>query len=262
MQKRQLLKLLLLLPLSLIATTKTPFDLKRSHQRHRIKKHWMDMWQSFHYFDYDDREEMGYGVLRVLDDATIGTMDGTPIHPHKNMEILTIMLEGEIYHQDNLGNKGLLKAGEIQLMSAGSGLKHAETNPSRFDKAKALQIWISPKIPDCIPYYQHRHVPENLMHNRLYPIVSQTAEQASFAINQDALIYRGIFTKEKKIILKNRFQGNGFYIFVIKGELRINKTTLKARDALGLNNGKTLELICSNASDVLVFDIPMEGAFY
>ena len=262
MQKRHLLKLLLLLPLSLFATTKTPYLLKRSKQRHRIKKGWMDMHQSFHYFDYDDREEMGYGVLRVIDDFTVASMDGTPIHPHKNMEILTIMLEGRVFHQDSLGNSGLLKAGEIQIMSAGSGLKHAETNPSRYDKMLGLQIWISPKIPDTRPYYQQRKISPSLLRNRLYPLISSTGEAASLVINQDAFIYRGQFDQEQELLVNSRFKGNGFYIFVIDGTVKVGETVLEKRDALGLNNQKALALHCFKKSDILLFDIPMDGPFY
>ena len=257
--KRTFLKLL---PFTLLSSawgkTTSKFELKRAHERHYINERWMNLHQSFHYFDYDNPEDMGYGVLRILDDAVMDHLIGTPVHPHKNMEILTIILEGRIFHQDTMGHAGIMQEGDIQLMSAGSGLKHAETNPSQFDKGKALQIWIEPKLKDTPPSYQQKTLDAECMLNRFELLVSPTGEDKSLSIKQDAKIYRGQFSKKQNLTIDLTMKNTGFYIFVIEGSATVGKTTLKTRDGLGINENRLLSLDVAEDSDVLVFEVALK----
>ncbi len=256
MKKRNFLKLLFLLPLTaLLSNTRTPFELKKSKTRHHIKERWMNIKQSFHYFDYDDPEDLGYGELHILDDFIIGKMDGTPIHPHKDMEILTVLLEGRIFHQDSLGHSGLLQAGQIQLMSAGSGLKHAETNPSRYDRARGLQIWITPSVKGVKPLYQQKSLA--LRPNSLELLVSPDGTDQSLKIHQKAWIYQGIFTHNRKLKVDLQGSGTAFYIFMISGEILTEKTLLKAGDGLGIRVKEALLIDIQKQARFILFEIAL-----
>ena len=245
----------------LFATTNAPFLLTKANEREYIKERWMDLYQSFHYYNYDSVEDMGYGILRIIDDATIHKMTGTPKHPHKNMEILTVVFDGVIFHEDSLGNSGVMRGGDIQLMSAGEGIEHAETNPSRFSDVHGLQIWLSPKERNTKPSYQSKTLKMSEYTNRLLSIVSPNKEGESLQIKQDAYIYRGYFDRVQTVEYQKKFEQNGLYIFVIDGEVRVDKTPLKKRDGLGIKVGKGVNLELSKYSEILLFDIPMEGNF-
>ncbi len=249
--------LLLTLPSLLFSKT----ELLRSSKRTTVKKRWMDMKQSFNYFDYDSANEMGFGVLRVIDDFKLTHLSGTPKHAHKNIEILSILLEGQVFHQDSLGNSGLLKAGDMQLMSAGSGLKHAETNPSQFEEVKGLQIWISTNQRESTPRYQQRSFSLQDFQDKLTPIFSPNTNTKSMQIRQDSYLQRAISSKKISYEPQLNNPKNGFYIFVITGEIVVGENILKSRDGLGISEIKTLKIEAKEGSDFLLFEIPMEGKF-
>jgi len=261
MKRRTFLSSLALIGMALPSALLAKTELLRSDSRTIIKKGWMDMKQSFNYFDYDYADVMGFGVLRVIDDFTIHHLTGTPKHPHRNMEILTIILEGQVFHQDSMGNSGLLKKGDMQLMSAGKGLKHAETNPSQFDTLKGLQIWISPKERDTKPMYQEKNFEDIYFTNQLGLIFSQKPTQGEMSIKLDARLYRTKSTKEMVYNSTSSSKKHGFYIFMIEGFIHVNNTTLRKGDGLGISEISNIILHANKGSDFLLFEIPMEGDF-
>ncbi|KIM11967.1 MAG: hypothetical protein KU37_03735 [Sulfuricurvum sp. PC08-66] len=261
LSKRHFLTLFALAFTTLWGNTQLPKLLTRHDARKRIDEGWMHMHQSFHYYDYDWVEDMGYGTLRVIDDFEMLSMTGTPKHPHKNMEILSILLEGEIFHEDTMGNSGLLRAGEVQLMRAGRGIEHAETNPSRFHSAKGLQIWISPSQRDGAPSYASMALLPTLYANRLYTFVAPVASDGVMVIGQDAYVSRGAFDATRTLRYTRHSSGNGFYIFVIAGHIGVAGEVLDARDAVGLSGQESLSIEAHEGSDFLLLEIPMEGRF-
>lgn len=245
----------------LLSNTQDKILLTKSNQREYIHDGWMDLHQSFHYFNYDSVEDMGYGVLRVIDDFNMRTMTGTKKHPHKNMEIISIITSGHLFHEDSLGNSGVLRAGDVQLMSAGSGIEHAETNPSRFSDGHGFQIWISPSIRDTKPHYQEMNIPQEKYHNQLFLIASPQGENGSLKINQNGYLMRGVFDKNIVLNYMAKESGNGYYIFVIDGNIKVDDIMLEPRDGLGINSGKAINIEISKGGDFLLFDIPMNGKF-
>ncbi len=245
---------------SLMARVIKPFELTRANKRKRIDKRWMHMNKSFDYFDYDFIDDMGFGFLRVLDDFEVDHLSGTPVHPHKDMEILTILLEGQIFHQDSMGNSGLLKAGGYQLMSAGKGLEHAETNPSQFDKARGLQIWISSQNDTGVPRYQQRNKEQVNLKNHL-EIIASPASNQSMKLEQNAYIYRGKFDKDSHITYDLKGTKHGVYCFIIQGELSVYKQKLEKGDGLGIATQKSIPLDIKKNSDILLIEVPLQGAF-
>lgn len=252
--------MLTLLPLFLNARILKPFEFTASKARKRMDKRWMHMDKSFDYYDYDFIDDMGFGVLRVLDDFELDYLSGTPVHPHKDMEILTILLKGQIFHQDSLGHSGLLQAGDYQLMSAGSGLKHAETNPSQFEKTQGLQIWISSNNKTGKPHYQQRAKSEVDLENKL-SIIATPNRKESMHINQDAQILRGQFSTDKSLRYELMNPNNGIYCFVISGKIKVFDKLLNQGDGLGISHKKVIDLELYKGSDLLLIEIPKQGAF-
>jgi redox-sensitive bicupin YhaK (pirin superfamily) len=236
-------------------------EIIRSQERHVIKKGWMDIRESFDYLNYDSTDEMGFGVLRKIDEFTMDYLTGTPIHPHKNMEILTILLEGKLFHEDTLGYCEMIKGGNIQLMSAGSGLKHAETNPSKFTKAKGFQIWLSCSNRDTVPTYQLRDYDEKYFTDTLSLVFSPDGRYESIRIQQDAYLYRVKSSKVLNYTCLISNQKNGFYFHVISGSLTYDNHHLMQGDGIGISDVEDISFSMEVNSDILLFDIPMRGDF-
>lgn len=235
-------------------------ELIRSEERNVLQGGWKDIRESFDYSDYDVVDEMGFGLLRKIDEFTMDHLVGTPIHSHKNMEILTILLEGELFHEDTLGHKGLINAGEIQLMSAGSGLKHAETNPSRFSKAKGFQIWLSPTSKDTPPHYQLKRFEANYFTDTLSVIFSSVPEMNGMKVRLNAVLYRAKSTREMSYECPLHTAKNGFYLHIVSGEVKCNEQILRSGDGLGISDVDAVLIHAGAESDFLLFDVPMEGS--
>jgi redox-sensitive bicupin YhaK (pirin superfamily) len=258
-----LLNLLAIVPLfSAISQARQlkPFEYIAASKRKRVDKRWMHMYKSFDYYDYDFIDDMGFGLLRVIDDFELDHLTGTPIHPHKDMEIMTILLEGSLFHQDSLGHSGVLHSGDYQLMSAGSGLKHAETNPSRFTKTRGLQIWISSDNKDGSPRYQQREKNEVDLKNKLALIASSHDKQAMH-LAVDGELHRGAFSQDTRLTHKLHNPHNSLYCFMIKGELSVFDRTLKAGDGLGIATHSEVTLDVKKNSDFILIETPKKGAF-
>lgn len=219
---------------------------------------WLKAKFSFSFGPYYNSEKVHFGSLRVLNDDTIAAGTGFGTHPHDNMEIITIPLGGAIEHKDSMGNIGVIRAGEIQVMSAGSGITHSEYNHSQTEPATALQIWVFPKERNIEPRYDQKSFEDVLETNKLVTLVSPDKERNdTLWINQDATFSMGDFEGGKQIEYTVSQPNNGVYIFVIEGAVKINNQLLNKRDALGVYDTCSLTIDTEANTRLLIMDIPM-----
>lgn len=195
---------------------------------------WLKSKHSFSFASYYNPERMHFGVLRVLNDDTVSPGMGFGTHPHDNMEIISIPLEGDLEHKDSMGNVAVIKNGDIQVMSAGTGIQHSEYNKNRDKTVKFLQIWVFPNKKNVTPRYDQITIKEEDRHNKLQQILSPNADDAGVWIHQNAWFHLGKFDKDisKEYALKAK--GNGIYIFNLSGDLEVNGQLLNARDGYGI----------------------------
>ncbi len=231
--------------------------LYKAEERGHANHGWLDSYHSFSFAGYYDPKKMNFGSLRVLNDDTISPGSGFDAHPHDNMEIISIPLEGKLAHKDSMGNGSVIEEGDIQIMSAGTGILHSEFNGSDTEIGKFLQIWIFPKERNIKPRYDQISIRDLRMENKLYQIVSPYVNEQGVQIMQDAWFHMGEFDEGVTETYKIRKEGNGVYIFVIEGNIEINGTVLKDRDALGISDAELLEVKSNTKSKFLIMDIPM-----
>ena len=226
----------------------------RGHANHG----WLNAYHSFSFASWFHPDRVQFGMLRVLNDDTIAAGMGFGTHPHDNMEIITIPLEGDLAHKDSMGNSSIIKSGDIQVMSAGTGIQHSEFNPIADQHTKLFQIWLFPKYRNVEPRYQQITLEPSLQKNNFDQILSPNPDDAGVWIHQDAWFYLSDFEADftKKLALKK--EGNGFYILTIEGEIEVNGQKLEKRDALGLWETSEIEIKANTASKFLVMEIPME----
>ena len=218
---------------------------------------WLKANFSFSFASYYDPSKVNFGVLRVLNDDIIAGGTGFGTHPHDNMEIITIPLEGGLEHKDSMGNTGVIRAGEVQVMSAGTGVYHSEYNTSRTEDAKTLQIWLFPKQRDVQPRYDQKDFKPLLKTNELTTLISQVKGPDTLWLNQDATFSMGDFEAGKSLNYDIKTAGNGAYVFVIEGSVKINSTVLNKRDALGVYDTSSFTIEPEDFSRFLIIDIPM-----
>ena len=218
---------------------------------------WLNSNHTFSFANYYDPSRMNFGVLRVLNDDVITGGSGFGTHPHKNMEIISIPLTGSIAHKDSMGNSSEIKSGEIQVMSAGTGVQHSEFNASKDDKANFLQIWVIPNQKEVSPRYDQQIIDPVKSNNELLQILSPNAEDDGVWINQEAYFSYGSFSSSanKKYELKNT--KNGVYVFVIEGSVSINNQSLNKRDGLGIWDADSFDIKIEAESKILLMEVPM-----
>lgn len=218
---------------------------------------WLKSSHTFSFSEYYDPERMNFGALRVLNDDSVDGGQGFPMHSHKNMEIISIPLEGSIEHKDNTGSQGIMKAGDIQIMSAGKGITHSEYNHSKSDELKFLQIWVLPDKADIAPRYaQKNSVLTSQQPNTFKKLLAPNDTSVLF-INQNAVFTMGKFEKDKRGEYKIAFKGNGVYAFIIEGKAVINGIHLSRRDGIGLWNTDKVSVEASEDLQILLMDVPM-----
>ena len=219
---------------------------------------WLNAYHSFSFASWYNPDRVQFGALRVLNDDTVAAGMGFGTHPHDNMEIITIPLEGDLAHKDSMGNESTIKNGDVQVMSAGSGIRHSEFNPNADQRTKLFQIWVFPKQRDVTPRYQQITLNKSLEKNDFAQILSPDADDAGVWIHQDAWFYLSDFDADfsKKLALKK--EGNGFYIMNIDGEIEVNGEKLETRDAIGIWETTEIEIKATTASKFLVMEIPMK----
>ena len=218
---------------------------------------WLRAAHSFSFGHYHDPGRMNFGLLRVLNDDVVAPGMGFGTHGHDNMEIVTIPLEGSLAHKDSLGSEGVIGPNEVQIMSAGSGIRHSEFNGSATEEVNLLQIWVFPKEQNISPRYDQKLFKEEDFDNNLKTVVSPAGEDGAMWINQDAYFSLGKFNEEKLLEYQINHLGNGTYIFVIEGEVKLGDQLLGKRDAAGVWDTSKLTLHIKARSKVLVIEVPM-----
>ena len=226
----------------------------RGHANHG----WLNANHSFSFASYYDPNRMNFGALRVLNDDTISPGKGFGKHPHDNMEIITIPLKGDLEHKDSLGNIGAINEGEIQVMSAGTGIYHSEYNKNSDKFINLLQLWVMPKKQDVKPRYDQRSFKGLKKKNSIYQVLSPYPEDEGMWIHQDAWIHLGDFEEVTSIDYILKKKGNGVYIFVIEGIFKVANEKLEKRDALGVWNTESITFEAQSKSQVLLIEVPME----
>ena len=232
--------------------------LHKANTRGNANHGWLNAFHSFSFGSWYNPERVQFGALRVLNDDTIAGGMGFGTHPHDNMEIITIPLEGDLAHKDSMGNSAVIKTGDIQVMSAGTGVEHSEFNPNADLQTKLFQIWLFPKYRDVAPRYQQITLDKSLQKNNFAQILSPNQDDAGVWIHQDAWFYLSDFDAgfSKKLVLKKA--GKGFYIMTIEGVIEVNGEKLEKRDALGIWNTNEIEVKATTNARFLVMEIPME----
>ncbi|MBN9292546.1 MAG: pirin family protein [Flavobacteriia bacterium] len=220
---------------------------------------WLKSHHTFSFANYYNPERVHFGVLRVLNDDYIDAGTGFGKHPHDNMEIISIPLEGDLEHQDSMGNKGVIRHGDIQVMSAGTGIFHSEMNASKTAHTKFLQIWVFPNKKNVEPRYDQITLDESKLKNTLYQIVSPNPEDEGVWIHQNAWFHLGEFDHSQNISYDLKLKGNGVYAFLLEGTAKINGIQLERRDGLGIWDTDQLDLEMSKDSRILLMEVPMEA---
>ena len=232
--------------------------LHKANERGHADHGWLNAYHSFSFANWYNPDKVQFGVLRVLNDDTVAAGMGFGTHPHDNMEIITIPLEGDLAHKDSMGNEEIIKFGDVQVMSAGTGIRHSEFNPNEDKRTKLLQIWLFPNKRNVEPRYQQITLDVKDRENRLQQILSPNPEDAGVWIHQDAWFHMGKFEKGMTETYTVKRNGNGVYAFVISGAVTINGQTLETRDAVGITNTEKLEITATSDAEILLMDIPME----
>lgn len=231
--------------------------LHKSDTRGHADHGWLNSHHTFSFANYYNPERMHFGVLRVLNDDTVSAGMGFGTHPHDNMEIISIPLEGDLEHKDSMGNVAVIKNGDIQVMSAGTGIQHSEYNKNSDKLTKFLQIWVFPNKRNVEPRYDQITLKEEDRTNKLQQILSPSADDAGVWIHQDAWFHLGKFEKDFTTDYTVKRTGNGVYAFILSGDVTINGQTLNTRDGLGIWDVETLTIKADSNAEFLLMDVPM-----
>jgi redox-sensitive bicupin YhaK (pirin superfamily) len=218
---------------------------------------WLNAYHSFSFASWYNPDRVQFGTLRVLNDDTVAAGMGFGTHPHDNMEIITIPLEGDLAHKDSMGNTEVIKNGDVQVMSAGTGIQHSEFNPNADQRTKLLQIWVFPKVRNVEPRYQQITLNPEDRNNKLQQILSPNAEDAGVWIHQDAWFHLGKFDKDTATTYELKKEGNGVYAFILSGTVTINGQELGTRDGFGIWDTATLDIKANTDAEFLLMEIPM-----
>ena len=224
---------------------------------------WLQSRHTFSFAGYHDPERMGFGLLRVVNDDIVQPSMGFGTHPHENMEIVSIPISGELRHQDSMGNTQHIRAGEVQIMSAGTGITHSEYNASDSEPVAFLQIWVIPKFQNIEPRYGQQLFARDDRRNNFQILVSPDKDNNDNAIwiNQDAWFSRGDFDTGQTGSYTIKREGNGAYFFVLEGAVTIADEQLKRRDGIGVEDATQIDFDVAEDCQLLVIDVPMPGEY-
>jgi redox-sensitive bicupin YhaK (pirin superfamily) len=228
--------------------------LRKSEDRGHANHGWLDSYHSFSFADYYDPEHMGYGPLRVINEDRVQAGAGFGTHGHRDMEIISYVLDGALAHQDSMGNGSTIVPGDVQRMSAGSGVRHSEFNHSKTGVTHFLQIWIEPKFTGIKPSYEQKHFTAKDKRDRLRLIASPDGREGSVSMKQDAFIHAGLFDGDESAQLAIK-AGRSGYVHVARGNVSVNGVRLRAGDALKTPAG-SISIEGGKNAEVLVFDLP------
>lgn len=229
-------------------------EIRKSAERAHVHKDGLDSLHTFSFGRYYDERFVNFRALRVINEDTISPDIGFPIHQHSDMEILTYVISGELTHTDNLGNKKVIQAGEVQRMTAGTGIAHSEYNKSETDVLHLLQIWIFPDKENLVPEYQQKHFPDNDKRGRFCPIATPHASEGSMSIHQDVNLYVSIIDKATPLKFPMK-EGRGAWIQVVRGDLTVNEIMMSAGDGAAIECEKFLSFTTPDEAELLLFDL-------
>jgi redox-sensitive bicupin YhaK (pirin superfamily) len=229
-------------------------ELRRASDRGHAEHGWLDSYHSFSFADYYDPEHMGYGALRVINEDRVQPGTGFGTHGHRDMEIITYVLEGALGHKDSIGNGSTIVPGDVQRMSAGTGVRHSEYNQEKQGVTHFLQIWIEPRRSGIAPSYEQKHFDSAEKRGRLRLIASPDGRDGSVSMNQDVYLYAGLFDGGERARLEIAAGRKG-YVHVARGKVMVNGQPLGAGDALKTGNG-AIEFERGQGAEVLAFDLP------
>lgn len=232
--------------------------LHKASTRGHVNHGWLDTHHTFSFANYYNPERMHFGVLRVLNDDIVDGGMGFGTHPHDNMEIISIPLEGDLEHKDNMGTTSVIRKNDVQVMSAGTGVYHSEYNKNPDKKVNFLQIWIFPNKKNVKPRYDQLNFnPEDRI-NKWQQVLSPNANDEGVWIHQDAWFHMSNLKEEKTLNYTSKKAGNGIYIFMIDGEIEVNSISLNKRDGLGITETDNINIIAKQDAEILVMDVPMQ----
>jgi len=226
-------------------------------ERGHVNLGWLNSFHSFSFGQYHDPKKVHFGALRVVNDDSIAGGGGFGTHPHENMEIVTIPLEGKLAHKDSTGNEGIISKGDVQIMSAGTGIRHSEYNASATEQAKLLQIWVFPKLKNIKPVYGQKTFGLKDRNNNWQVVVSPDAAEQALNINQDARFSLVDLEAGKSIGYQMKWKNAGLYLFVIEGDIKAADQALSERDALGISETDQVKIEAVSDTQLLAIEIPM-----
>lgn len=225
----------------------------RGHANHG----WLDTYHTFSFSSYHNPERMRFGVLRVLNDDTVAPGMGFGTHPHDNMEIISIPLEGDLEHKDSMGNTQVIRNGDIQVMSAGTGIYHSEFNRNKDSHVKFLQIWVLPNKKDVTPRYDQITLNKSEREGKLQQILSPNPDDAGVWIHQNAWFHLGNFKKGDQFSYSIKDKNNGIYTFILSGAVETAGQTLHKRDGIGVWETEQMHYTAVEDTEILIMEVPM-----
>ena len=228
--------------------------IRKNAERGYFDHGWLKTYHTFSFADYFDREHMSFGSLRVINEDFVQAGKGFGTHPHRDMEIITYILEGQLAHKDSMGNGSTIQRGDVQRMSAGTGVTHSEYNASPSESVHLLQIWILPKYTGLYPSYEQKYFDSREKQDRLRLVASPDGRDGSVTIHQDASMYAGILSEGKELS-HSLASGRRAYLQVARGALKVNGERLEAGDGAKVTDEKTIKLAAAKDSELLLFDL-------
>jgi quercetin 2,3-dioxygenase len=229
-------------------------QVRRSAERGYVDHGWLKTYHTFSFGEYQDPKWIEFGALRVINDDRVAAGEGFGKHGHRDMEILTYILAGELEHRDSMGNGSVIHAGDLQRMSAGTGVLHSEFNPGS-EEVHLLQVWITPEAPRLSPGYEQKHFADAEKRGRLRLIAARDGAQGAVRLNQDAKVFAGLFTDAEEASYELP-AGRRAWVHLARGDLQLDGTPLAAGDGAGLTGPQRLHLSGGRAAEVLLFDLP------
>jgi redox-sensitive bicupin YhaK (pirin superfamily) len=229
-------------------------ELRKSGERGHANHGWLDSYHSFSFADYHDSRHMGFASLRVINEDVVQPGQGFGTHGHRDMEIITYILAGALEHKDSMGNGSIIRPGDVQRMSAGTGVRHSEFNPSPEELVHLLQIWIEPAVTGIAPGYEEKHFDAASKRGRLRLIASSDGRDGSVIIHQDAAVYAALLDGDERAT-HALASGRKAYVHVARGSVTVNGRALSAGDAAKISGEPAIEFASGKAAEVLLFDL-------
>lgn len=229
-------------------------QIRKAEDRGHANHGWLNTYHTFSFASYRDPQHMGFRSLRVMNEDFVQPGQGFGTHPHHDMEIVTYVLEGSLEHKDSMGNGEVLRPGEFQRMSAGTGITHSEFNPSDAEPVHLYQIWLFPERKGIEPSYEQKRFPEVERHNRLRLVASQDADSGSLLIHQDARIFLTSLDEGKQVSHEIK-PGRHAWLQVLRGDVSLNGQNLRTSDGAAISDEQSLEILATTNAEIMLFDL-------